>query len=713
MKFVNGLVNPQWIGLFLFLIACQVNLSQVPHKTVQAKHNGYLQNRVPLQPVPYLELPLGSIRPKSWLQEQLLRMAKGMTGHLDEMYPQVLGPSNGWLGGDGDGWERGPYWLDGLLPLAYILDDDKLKAKTKTWVEWTLTHQTEEGYIGPVPFDTVPETVQGVQRSMRRDWWPKMVMLKVLQQYHSATGDRRVIEVLTKYFQYQLRELPKRPLDDLTFWANRRGADNLQVVYWLYNITGDDFLIELGDIIHEQTFPWTTIFQNETKKTDTLDPYGYFQMKKYPFDTLEINSISLSQIGSIHTVNLAQGLKQPGVRFLRDPKLEYIGSVKRALKNIKRYHGQPQGMYGGDEPLHGNNPVQGVEFCSVSEKMFSLETLLKITGDVDFADALERIAFNALPAQASDDFTARQYFQAANQVELSDRLETSFESKNHKGTDFVLGFLTGYPCCTANMHQSWPKFVQNLFYATSDAGVAALLYAPSEVEMKVGDDVSLTIIETTLFPFDDEIKFVLELSKPAAFPFHFRIPQWCSDGSITVNGRAVDGIKEDNILIIDRVWDHGDEIILKLPMKIKTSRWYEGAVSVEMGPLVYALGLKSEEKIKNRNDGYGEFIEMYATEAWNYGITQQQLRMLPETAELINKNWNGSYPWNSDNTPIEIHIEATKFPDWKAVNGVPVFPTKGDFSSSLNSNSLESTKITLVPYGCTSLRITEFPVLRQ
>ncbi|UWX55945.1 glycoside hydrolase family 127 protein [Maribacter litopenaei] len=221
----------------------------------EVNQTNYLQNRLPLREMPYLELPPGAIRPKSWLKEQLQRMADGMTGHLDEIYPQVLGPSNGWLGGDGDGWERGPYWVDGLLPLAYILDDADLKAKVSPWVEWTLTHQTEDGYIGPVPFNTKPEIMPGVQRSNRKDWWPKMVMLKVLQQHYNATGDERVIKVLTNYFRYQLKELPNRPLDDLTFWANRRGADNLQVVYWLYNITGDTFLLDLGEIIHEQTYP--------------------------------------------------------------------------------------------------------------------------------------------------------------------------------------------------------------------------------------------------------------------------------------------------------------------------------------------------------------------------------------------------------------------------------------------------------------------------
>ncbi len=126
------------------------------------RHSHYLTNRAPLVAKPYAELPLGSIKAEGWLLDQLQRMAKGMTGHLDEWYPEVVGERNGWLGGDGDGWERGPYWVDGLLPLAHILDDEKLLAKANRWVEWTLNNQRADGYLGPVPFKKPPKPEPGL-----------------------------------------------------------------------------------------------------------------------------------------------------------------------------------------------------------------------------------------------------------------------------------------------------------------------------------------------------------------------------------------------------------------------------------------------------------------------------------------------------------------------------------------------------------------------
>lgn len=675
-------------------------------------HSFYLQNRAPLIEKPYLELPLGSIQARGWLLEQLQSMKTGLTGKLDSVYPEVVGPRNGWLGGDGDGWERGPYWIDGLLPLAYILEDEALIEKSLAWVEWTLTHQSEEGYLGPVPFEKEPEVEAGLQRGNRKDWWPKMVMLKVLQQYYSATGDERVIDCLTRYFNYQLRELPTTPLDHLSLWANRRGGDNLMVVYWLYNLTGEDFLLELGDLIYEQTFPWTRVFTNPENYRNPLDPWHYARLKRYPFDEEEIRALTVSQWGSMHCVNFAQSLKQPVVYYQKDPEKIYIQAVKKALRDVNKYHGQPQGMYGGDEPLHGTNPVRGVEFCSVAEEMFSLETILTITGDMEFADLLERIVCNALPAQASDDFSSRQYFQAANQVELSTRLQTSYQTLGHGGTDFVFGTLTGYPCCTCNMHQSWPKYVQNLFYATKDRGVAALLYAPSQVSLNVGDGTALTLVEETGFPFREEVRFTFHLSETATFPFHLRIPAWTDHPIIRINGEIWNGASETSLAVIQREWENGDELSLILPMKLKASYWHDFTRTIERGPLVYALKIREEyrekeleEKVLNKK--YRSFKEVYPLDDWNYALVASGLEKLEEEVQVQLKDWDGSYPWNLDNAPIELNMQGIKLPEWELHQGAPLLPA---FWGRSQGETPEPEEITLVPYGCTTLRITEFPV---
>src|SRR5690606_9828848 len=196
------------------------------------------------------------------------------------------------------------------------------------------------------------------------------------------------------------------------------------------------------------------------------------------------------------------------------------------------------GLYGGDEALHGSNPTQGSELCSAVEMMFSLENILAITGKAAYADHLEKIAFNALPAQVSDDFMSRQYFQQANQVMLT-RHTRNFDV-NHGGTDVCYGLLTGYPCCTSNMHQGWPKFTQNLWYATDDGGLAALVYSPSSVKAFVAGGTSVSVNEETGYPFGESVRFTLQIDnkkQPVGFPFHLRIPAWCKKAVIKINDK--------------------------------------------------------------------------------------------------------------------------------------------------------------------------------
>ncbi|MHA4894311.1 beta-L-arabinofuranosidase domain-containing protein [Pedobacter sp. PWIIR3] len=644
-----------------------------------AAFSQYISPKEGLVSNPYQELPLGAIKPKGWLLEMLTRQKNGSTGSIDQQYPLVMGSRNGWLGGDGDQWERGPYWVDGLLPLAYILQDKGLIAKVRPWIEWSIKSQTPDGYFGPAK-DYPGEA--GVQRDNARDWWPKMVMLKILKQYFMATGDKRVITLMTNYFKYQLKELPEKPLDHWTYWARFRGADNLAVVYWLYNKTGDKFLLELGELIHKQTFDFTNAF---------------------------LNTDMLSKMGSIHTVNLAQGLKDPIVYYQHHPEQKYLNAMKKGFQDIRNYNGMAHGLYGGDEALHGNNPTQGSELCTAVEMMFSLETSLEITGDVDYADKLEKIAFNALPTQISDDFQTHQYFQQANQVMLTRQMHNFGD--NHGGTDLCYGLLTGYPCCASNMHQGWPKFTQNLWYTTVDKGIAALIYSASEVTAKVENGTEITFKEETNYPFDETVKFTLQSRRSASFPFHLRIPAWCKKGFIKVNGVLIQEAEGGQIIKINRSWMPGDVVELMLPMHIFKNKWYENSMSVERGPITYALKIGEQvTKVENTKDPneYGtSYTEVRPTTPWNYGLFDMNEEKLKENFKVETTGSNTNYPWNLENAPIKIKTKAKRIPSWKLYNDM-AGPIPYSHIYGLESEN-EEEEITLVPYGCTMLRISQFP----
>ncbi|MEN8227900.1 MAG: beta-L-arabinofuranosidase domain-containing protein [Bacteroidota bacterium] len=705
----------------LFMTSCTTHIkeSKSPH----------LQNRSPLAPKAYIELPLGTITPEGWLLQQLQLMKEGMTGHLDEWYPSVVGERNGWLGGDGDGWERGVYWLDGLVPLAWLLDDEELKAKALPWIEWALKSQTKEGYFGPIPFKTEPEPEPGLQKTMRRDWWPKMVMLKVLQQYYEVSNDERVIGLMLNYFRFQLRELPQTPLDHWTFWANRRGGDNLMMVYWLYNQTGEPFLLELGDLIHKQAFPWTEVFLNEKcyQGSDLDHLYPYNTQNRYPFDQELISRLCTQQLQSFHCVNFAQGIKEPIIRYQQDPDQAHREAVTKALKDMILHHGQPQGMYGGDEPMHGREPTQGIELCSVVELMYSLEKMIAVSGDLEFMDHLEKIAYNALPTQVTDDFSTRQYFQQANQVMLTRHRHNFYEEDHHGQTDLCYGLLTGYPCCTCNLHQGWPKLVTHLWYASADGGLAAVMYGPCNITTTVSGGSEISIREETNYPFDDRVRFHISMIEQAQFPLHLRIPGWCSEPDLTINGERVDLRVNDGMAVLDRTWQDGDQVELLLPMSVRLNRWVENAVSVERGPLVYVLKIREEWSVVENEDRWGDYREVRPLDPWNYGLLESAILDPEHGFEFINLSEEGSrdpgrstepedhqgirdYPWTLENAPVALRTRGKIIPDWTLYREMA-----GPLPHSLPLKHLLDRvpdEITLIPYGCSTLRITEFPVVR-
>ena len=642
----------------------------------------------------YTEIPLGSIKPKGWLLIQLQTMRDGSTGHLDALHPRI-GDNNGWLGFEGDAWEEIPYWLDGAVPLAYLLDDPNLKAKIIRYINWTLNNQRPSGYFGPI---TKQEREKGIEITpdncaAGEDWWPKTIMLKVLRQHFEATNDPRVIPFLRKYFAYQAKALDNCPLGKWTEWAASRGTDNAMIAQWLHSITKDKSLLDLASKIERQSFAWSEWLGNrDWVMWAAANQTNELWMRR-------------------HAVNIGMALKAPVINYQRTRDPKYIRAMKTGWNDLMNLHGLPMGIFSGDEDLHGNAPTQGVELCAIVESMFSLENMIAITGDIQYMDALERMTFNALPAQTTDTFNEKQYFQIANQVQIS-RGVFDFSLPFERQMNNVLGLRSGYTCCTTNMHQGWTKFTSHLWYETSDDGVAALAYSPCQLSTDVGVTRTPVVInEVTNYPFDDQVHFEITTRRTVEFPLKLRIPSWCNEATVRLNGEILRTAPGGQVISIRRVWENFDKVTLHLPMEVATSNWGKNSRTLERGPLVYALKV-GERWEKGTDEKEGDYFSVFPTEDWNFGLLQDVVKNPKETVEVKIKPLSQTFKWNLQHAPIELVAPAKQIPAWNAVEGVahqPVTDRTGIYRGQVED---EVRKITLVPYGFTKVRIVAFPVVR-
>ena len=627
------------------------------------KADNYVKNRAPLAEVPFTPLPIGSVKAEGWLLKQLQLQKEGLTGNAETLYSSNgdLGAGCDWLGGTGDSWERPPYYVKGLVALAYLLDDDELKAKAQKWLEWTLDNQRPSGYFGP---------------ANNSDWWPRMPMLYAIRDYYDATGDTRVIPFLTQYFQYQYNTIDSQPLNS---WGKSRAGDNIEIVLWLYNRTGEAFLLGLADKLKNQAYDWTNIFTNNLFNQFT----GDFQPK--------------------HNVNIPQALKMPAIYYQKSHLEADRDAYFYGRENLLRDNGQPCGMESGCEMISGKSSMTGLELCAVVEQMESSETAQMILGDASIGDQLEKVAFNALPGGLTADIKGLQYYQQANQV-ISKLGYTGFAQSYDDG--YVPGPYSGYGCCRFNFHHGYPYFVKTLWAATNDDGLAVMAYAPSRVTARVADNAEVSIHEVTDYPFDEQITFTLTTAGAVAFPLKFRIPAWCNAPEIKVNGVAQTGIESGSFYAINRTWNNDDVISIHFPMPLIVNEEVNNAVSIQRGPLVFSLKIdESRSLVHDYGNGFTE-NEVLPASAWNYALLID--RNNPSASIQVVKSDMPENPFIQETTPVKLTVLARKLPSWQyAHNGLMAIDPP---YSPVETQSWEE-QVTLVPYGAETLRATCLPYI--
>ncbi|KAI5788197.1 hypothetical protein FPQ18DRAFT_372851 [Pyronema domesticum] len=653
-----------------------------------------------LVPFKYQTLPLGSIKPLGWLRNQLELSASGLAGHEWDFYRFVNNST--WTGGT---WEysglheTAPYWFNYIVPLAYTLDDARLKKQAKEFLDHVLATQQADGWLGT-------ET-----KSEERGLWGRFFVLMGMIQYAEAepSETERIVTAMHKFVnlahsmlkQNYLGLVPRDAND--VFGAGNHGvtrAHEMATAFqWLYdnhpngneeNIWGAIDLMFKGGIAAQRD--WRTFFVD-----------GVFPTVGMP---------DIVDRRFVHGVDLAEGMRWPTALYRLDKNQSLIEQTHKGVNLTFTYHGANSGTITADEQLAGMAPNRGSELCMSVETMWTMSYLYNFYGTNAYADRAEKVAFNAMPAMLTPDWWGHQYAAMANQPFVRNMTKSIFANIGKYGT--VFGLEPNYPCCTVNHPQGYPKFLANSFVKYGNNGLIHALLSPGEVKTILANNNQVTVTSTTDYPFRTTITYSINAVK--AFDFYIRIPEWTVLGSsgISINSNSVSRLKptaEGHQKVSVRAGK--TEITISFGQQLEVVTRMNDAVAIHRGPLLYALDLEyTDTSIPSQqynplqplpdNQLYLPYTKDHSltpTTPWAIAIDPKSIKVHEEGGALREPIYKKGGP------PLWLELDACDI-DWAVTDDILDLPPKNPVCKSGKK------KVRFAPYGSTKVRMTELPIMK-
>lgn len=608
----------------------------------------------------YQHFDYNEIKPLGWLKRQLEIQAQGLSGNLDKIWPDVR--DSAWIGGTREGWERVPYWLDGFIPLGYLLDDKDMQARADKYIDAILKRQKPDGWICPCEDEARGEY----------DVWAFFLIGKVLALYCEFTHSARAFDALRRAMKC-LYDGMKTEKIKLFRWGKFRWFECMIPLSYLYDRAPEEWIRDLARLLQANG-------EDYNKHTEAWER----PLNKWVLET--------------HTVNLCMMLKYEAVtaKLLDIP---YTDRAEELWKILEKYNGTAVGTFTGDECLSGVANNRGTELCSVAELMYTCEILYELTGKRIWADRLEKAAFNALPATLSDDMWSHQYDQMVNQIACIQFPGKSFFRTNGAGSH-LFGLEPHFGCCTANFNQAFPKLALNTFLRTTRGiHVAQLLPAKLSTTIK---GVGVTLICETDYPFRLGARFTVKAAAPVRFALKIRIPPFAKN--VTVDGKP---LTTRGTVVFDRMWSGAETVTLSFTDTPRmVSRPY-GLKAVEYGPLVFSLPIETEYRMKEyeRNGVERKFpycdYELIPHSEWRYGFASASFEAVEKQGDDI--------PFSSKNPRLVLKTKVSRI-DWDYAEGYTTVADKKPRSKTALSAPID---VELYPYGCAKLRMTEMPIVKE
>ena len=637
----------------------------------------------------FQELQFGRVRPQGWLKRELQKQAENLTlPQSDFCFPfdrrywasnergQDQESRNGgtfWYP-----WEQMGYWTDGAYRCAKLTGNAHLQRRAMEPISYTLQNPVDGWYLGPHKLHDLP-----VNQDPSR--WPQAVFFRAMAAAAEGENSTEILNAMSHHYlqdnQCDYQHGPFGPRDQV----------NLESILWCYAHSGDQRLLEKAENI------WSGI----------------------PVD--EVDELTADQPSKMHGVTFAERSRLGALMFTYTGDARQLDTSVAAMQRVFKYHMLPDGTPSTTEGLKGTTSLDGHETCDIVEFNLAWGSLLMATGNGQYADRIERALFNAGMGAVRKDWTGVQYISCPNQLHIA----RNSCQVGHVGTAAALygpnsdhrpkyKFITA--CCAGNINRMLPTYAQRTWMRTAGAGLAAVLYAPCSVSARAGENLQpVEILEESAYPFSDQIHFQFRSASPVKFPLHLRIPSWCETPRLSINDRhqALPPL-QGGFAVLDRVHTPGDVITLELPMNTRIGHSSDGGVYIERGPLTYSLQPKEQWtpiEMPEFEITSADYFPMWAASAaspWNYALDLNDSDLLAAKVRVHSRT-AGSDPWADP--PVTLEVPVRKVQEWNLVHAKGAdakwFMTPPIPEAPVLSESPE--RISLVPLGCTQLRLTVFP----
>ncbi len=546
------------------------------------------------------------------LGEALAANHHGRLSHFitDETSPAIaIFAPEAVAGNEGGDWygEHSGKWLAAAARAGARSGDKALLGRVRRVADWLIGHQDPNGYLGNYPLPRrftakhPPKPVSWNGEPSLRTWdiWTHAYLTLGLVELWRVAGDDRYLTAARKIGDLVWRTLTEGGLK-ITDMGNHFGLSAtvmLDPALELYFACGEQRYLDLALKIVEQAEgePHNRLLSQALAHTD---PSEIATGKAYQ---LLWNLVGLAKL------HRATG------------EAKYLTAVRNLWTAVRDHHltlgGGPWGGVAHRSrevfnPAAVFDPDGYVETCSTMAWIQLNRELLGILGEAQFAQEIERSAYNDLIGAQAPDGEDWCYYCFPN----GRRVHTTY-----------------WRCCKSSGAIAIEELPGVAYAVTADGGVAVNLLGPGEARFDLPAG-AVRLRQDTNYPFDGRIEIAVDVGSPAQFPLRVRIPDWAEGAQLTIAGEAVAAVAGDYVRL-DRRWQSGDKVVLMLPMRpvvhraaqrnVQESLAPDGSpvaqqvmrydyLAITRGPLVQATGLIDGYKLTEtlRFDGEPEVEEV-------------------------------------------------------------------------------------------------------